>query len=299
MIYDCAIVGGGPAGLNAALVLGRARRSVLVFDDNRPRNAVTHESHGFLTRDGVKPAEFRAYAWQDIAKYPSVAKSDERVVDAGRIGRLFLIRTASGGLFEARTLLLATGLSERLPEVAGIRDYYGKSLFGCPYCDGWEMRERPLVVIAESAAAYHLAKTVYQWSQDLVVATNGMQPLDAEQRERLQRRGVRMMEGRIAKLEGRDGMLEGIRFEDGTYVEREGGFVSAGLSQSSALAVRLGCTTHDSGGVAVDAFGRTNVRGVYAAGDTASFAPSQLIIAAGAGSRTAIGINTDLTEEDF
>src|SRR5688572_13336601 len=151
MTVECAIIGGGPAGLNAALVLGRARRKVLLFDDNKPRNAVTQHSHGFITRDGVTPAEFRAIGHGEIAKYPSVDVLSTRIVSVSRQrigeGTAFELVAEDGEKFRAANLILATGLRETLPAVDEIYDYYGKSLFNCPYCDGWELRDKPLVII--------------------------------------------------------------------------------------------------------------------------------------------------------
>jgi len=299
MLWDCAIIGGGPAGLNAALVLGRARRQVLLADDGRPRNAVTHESHGFLTRDGVKPAEFRQMAYQEIGKYPSVRTVRDRVTAVRPDGGAFELDTGEGVIYQARKLILATGLRERLPSVEGMTSFYGKSLFNCPYCDGWELRDRALVVISENEHAFAMARTVHQWSRDLVLATNGAQVLTDGQREALRRNGIRIMEGRIAALAGEGGMLQKVVFADGSEVRREGGFVTPEWSHSAPFGEALGCASNELGGIVTDGFGRTSVKGVYAAGDSAVIAPSQLIIAAAGGSRAAIGVNTDLTQEDF
>lgn len=306
MDVDCAIIGGGPAGLQAALVLGRARRSVLVFDDNQPRNAVTHESHGFLTRDGIVPGELRRIAHEELAKYPSVTLRRARVTDVRR-GREengeesgFALVADDGATAQARTIILATGLRESLPATPGIRDYYGKSLFSCPYCDGWELRDRPLVVIAEDGQrAFHLAKVVWNWSHDLMLCTNGHIILSAEQKAVLQRNGIEVVEGAITALVGTDGMLERVVFASHEASAREGGFVVSQLSQASELGAQLGCAMNAQGNMVIDELGRTPVPGVYAAGDAAGMAPAQLVIAAAAGSRAAAAVNTDLTERAF
>lgn len=300
MLLDCAIIGGGPAGLNAALVLGRARRTVILFDNNQPRNAVTRHSHGFITRDGVTPGEFRSIAQQDISRYPSVRiRNHTEVTTVERRGHTFLLATRAGELFEARTLLLATGLREVLPDVRGIHDYYGKSLFSCPYCDGWELKDKPLVVISEGPQMFHSAKIIYNWSRDLVLCSNGNRNLTPAQYQLLSSKGIRIMEQKIAGLTGQTGQLEKVVFEDGSSIDRTGGFVSANWYQAAPFGSLLGCQTHSLNGFITDSFGRTNVKGVYAAGDTSVVAPSQLIIAASEGSRAAMGINTDLTEEQF
>lgn len=184
MIYDCAIIGGGPAGLNAALVLGRARRKVALLDNNQPRNAVTHASHGFLTRDGITPSEFRRIAYEEVTSYPSVEHHPLTVMDIQKIPEGFLIM-AGDQVIRARKLLITTGMKETVPDIPGLKELYGKSLFHCPYCDGWELRDRPLIVIAENEGLFHLAKLLYNWSRDLVICSNGRSILTDEQKQKL------------------------------------------------------------------------------------------------------------------
>ena len=299
MIVDCAILGGGPAGLNGALVLGRARRKVLVFDDNHPRNAVTQESHGFVTRDGVKPNEFRAIAHQELRKYPSVEMQPVRVTAMRKASGAFEITTEKGDVFSVKTVLLATGLKEILPPIDGLHDYYGKSVFCCPYCDGWELRDKPLVIISEGPHTFHLVKVIWNWSHDLLVCTNGHQVLDSEQQAALRRKGIEVVEDRITTLVGKGGQLEQVVFATQGAHARRGGFVAPRLLQASPFGEELGCEMNVMGGIVTDAFGRTTVPGVYAAGDASVVVPAQLIIAAAEGSRAAAGVNTDLTENEF
>ncbi|MCR2805138.1 NAD(P)/FAD-dependent oxidoreductase [Paenibacillus soyae] len=300
MRMECAIIGGGPAGLNAALVLGRARRQVALFDDNQPRNAVTKHTHGFMTRDGAKPEELRSLARQDIKKYPTVRTIAKRITGVMPILGGFRLQAGDGSLYECRKLLLATGLSETLPDIHGIRQYYGRSLFNCPYCDGWELRDQPLVVIAEGSNAFSLTRLAYQWSRNLLVCTNGsMRALTGEELQLLQRKGVAVSHDRIKELAGSEGMLRAVAFENGGSSKRTGGFVSPYWRHASPLGELLGCRMNESGGIETDALGRTSVYGVYAAGDASVIAPAQAVIAAGEGSRAAIGMNSDLAREDF
>lgn len=300
MMLDCAIIGGGPAGLNAALVLGRARKNVILFDDNKPRNAVTQESHGFITRDGVKPSEFRAIAHQDIRKYPSVEIRNSRIISVSKEDESsFRLETDQGGTFQAKKVILAAGLQEILPAVDGIHEFYGKSLFSCPYCDGWELRDKPLVVICETEHVHHMAKFVSNWSRDLLICTNGNSLITAEQQDMLRTRNIQVVENKITALLGTNGQLENILFDNGEAIEREGGFATSRLIQASSLGESLGCTMNAAGGIVTDAFGRTNIPGVYAAGDTAVIASTQLIIAAAEGSRAAMGVTSDLVLEEF
>jgi thioredoxin reductase len=300
VLLDCAIIGGGPAGLNAALVLGRARRKVVLFDNNKPRNAVTQESHGFVTRDGVTPTEFRRIAQEEIEKYPSVEFQQSKVAAISKNGSLFRLTVETGETFEARNVILATGLKETLPEIRNIHDFYGKSLFNCPYCDGWELRDRPLVVVAEEGKhLFHMAKVVANWSRDLVVSTNGRGSMMPEQKQILESKGIRVLEQEIREFVGRDGQLEQVIFADGTVISRTGGFVAPQWSLATSFGADLGCAANERGGIVTDVLGRTSVQGVYAAGEGAAFAPSNLIGAAAAGSMAAAGVNTDLTEQEF
>ncbi|OME87350.1 pyridine nucleotide-disulfide oxidoreductase [Paenibacillus sp. FSL A5-0031] len=299
MNLDCAIIGGGPAGLNAALVLGRSRRVVIVFDHNKPRNAVTHESHGFITRDGIEPRELRRLAHADIAQYPSVTIKPDKVTEVQRSEMGFHLMTSNGVIYHARTLILAAGLKESLPAIPGIRDFYGRSLFSCPYCDGWELRDQPLVVISEGSNIFNLAKTVFNWSRNVVVCTNGMNSLSSQQIGQLGQRGIQVTQQKIKALHGENGRLHRIVFANNTEIERTGGFVTPSWGQAAHFGEALGCAMTQAGGFVTDDYGRTSIRGIYAAGDSSIIVPAQLVVAAGEGSKAAIGVNTDLSHQDF
>lgn len=299
MSYDCAIVGGGPAGLNAALVLGRARRSVALLDNSQPRNGVTHASHGFITRDGIQPSEFRRIAYEEVLSYPSVRHWQAEVSDIQRTDHGFALRTSSGERVQARKVILAAGLKEVLPEIERIRDFYGKSLFVCPFCDGWELRDQPLAVVSEHPDVFHKVKLLLNWSRDLIVCTNGRDILTAEQRQQLASRGIRIVDTPVAAFSGRNGLLERVHFTDGTHIERSGGFIDPTQLPNARFDDALGYQTAENGGIVIDALGRTTSAGVYAAGDSAYVMPSQLIYAAASGSKAAMAVMADLTEEDW
>ncbi|WKA51280.1 NAD(P)/FAD-dependent oxidoreductase [Planococcus liqunii] len=299
MRYDCVIVGGGPAGLNAALVLGRSRRNVILFDDDSGRNLVTRESHGFITRDGIKPEEFKRLAHKDIAKYDSVEIKQERVMSINRVSDThYEITTEEGKTYHSIKIILATGLREQQPNIPDIEKYYGTSLFSCPYCDGWELRDQPLAVIADKSV-FELAKKVYTWSKDLIVFTNGEGRLELKDRDRLVAKGIGVREEVIDGLEGDNGQLRSVRLEDGTLIDRVGGFVTPLWSHNAHFGKELGCEENEYGGIKTDEYGRTNVWNVYAAGDASLIVPAQVVIAAGEGSAAAIGVNGDLTNEYF
>ena len=299
MLYDCAIIGGGPAGLNAALVLGRSRRKTLLFDDDNGRNLVTRESHGFITRDGIEPEEFKRLGRKDIAKYDCVEIKEQRIVSVNRITEThYELVTENGDIFHSIKIIIAAGLKEEQPNIPDIEKFYGTSLFSCPYCDGWELRDQPLAVIADKQV-FELAKKIYTWSRDLVVFTNGEGRLEEEDKQKLLRKGIKVVEDIIDGLEGDNGQLRSVRLEDGTLIDRVGGFVTPLWSHATPFAKDLGCKLSEHGGILTDDYGRTNVWNVYAAGDASLIVPSQLVIAAGEGSAAAIGVNGDLVNEYF
>jgi thioredoxin reductase len=299
-LFDCVIIGGGPAGLNAALILGRARRNVILIDDNNPRNAVTQESHGFITRDGINPKEFREIAHKELDRYPSVMYAKRKVTSVIKNNSLFELVTSDNERYQSKTIIISTGLKDVLPRIENISDYYGKSLFHCPYCDGWELRDKPMVVIiGEQVQGFHFIQTIYNWSKDLIACTNGEAFQNIAQKGLLQKKGIKIMESKIKNFVGKSGQMEKIIFEDGKSVSIRGGFVMPQLVQASDFGTQLGCQYNPLGGITVDSFGRTNIKGIYAAGDASVITPAQIIIAAAEGVRAAAGVNTDLTQVEF
>jgi thioredoxin reductase len=299
MVLDCAVIGGGPAGLNAALVLGRSRRKTILFDDNKPRNAVTSESHGFITRDGIHPQEFKRIAQKELSRYPDVRIEKQRVHRINKENTLFQVETENGEVYSAKKIILATGFKEVLPDIPRVKEFYGKSLFSCPFCDGWELRDRPLAVIADDHKAFHMAKMVSNWTNDLIIFTNGSKVLSLEEQELLKSKGISINEKKISAFIGEEGMLEKIQFEDETSVLREGGFLAAEWKQAASFDSSLEYTLNEQGGIATDSWQRTNTEGVFACGDTRIAGPSQLIIAAGEGCMAAMAVNAALIEEKF
>lgn len=299
MLLDCVVIGGGPSGLNASLVLARGGRNIILFDEDKPRNAVTHESHGFITRDGISPIEFKKVAKEDLINYPNISIQNKRVVDISKENQSFLIHTEDGNTYYSKKVILSTGLKDVMPQIEGIHKFYGTSLFSCPFCDGWELKDRALVVIAEDERAFHMSKMVSNWSKDLVVCTNGKEILSIEQKKVLNKNHINVIEDEIISLQGLEGHLERILFKGGKEIEREGGFVVTGLKQASSLAQIIGCNLTKNGGIETDILGRTSVDGIYASGDTTISTPSQIIIAASEGSKAAAGVISDLIDEAF
>lgn len=301
--FDVIIVGGGPAGLSAALVLGRSRRRVLVCDAGQPRNAASHSLHLFLTRDGINPAEFLTIAREHLRPYETVKLRHARVVDARRLPEGFeIVLEAKDSENEeritARRLLLATGVVDTLPEIEGISEFYGRSVFHCPYCDGWEMRDQPLAIYGRGENGLGLALKLSFWSRDLTLCTDGPADLSKEELERLSKRKIGVREDKIERLAGSDGQLERIVFENGEPLAVRGMFFSTGHRQGSDLAKKLGCKFTSDGCVEAGEYEITSVPGVYVAGDASRLAQF-VIVAASEGAQAALAINKELMKEDL
>jgi len=297
-MYDVIVVGAGPAGLSAALMLGRSRRRVLVCDTGRPRNAASHAMHGFLTRDGMPPREFLRTAREQLRQYDTVELRDIEVVAAECRGdSLFHVTLADGATLQCRKLLIATGVVDNLPEIDGFRELYGRSVFHCPYCDGWEVRDRPLAIYGRGARGLGLSLELTGWSRDLVLCTDGPCEIDDEGRARLTRNGITLREDRLVRLEGRE-TLERLVFASGEPLPRHALFFTTGQTQQSELALALGCDFTEKGTVQTGKYESTHLRGLYVAGD-ASRAVQWVVVAAAEGAEAAFAINTDLLQEDI
>ena len=296
-MYDVIIIGAGPAGLSAALMLGRCRRRVLVVDSGQPRNAASRAMHGFLSRDGIPPLEFLAIGREQMRPYDTVEIRDGCVsVAECREGR-FQVTLENGQRYEARKLLIATGVVDNLPEIPGFRELYGISIFHCPYCDGWEVRDQPIAIYGRGERGLGLALELTAWSRDLVLCTDGPTELDPKDLARLDRNGIRVRDDRVIRLEGDDG-LERVVFAAGEPLARRALFFTTGQMQQSQLAQGLGCEINEKGTVRTGRYETTHLRGLYVAGD-ASRAVQWVVVAAAEGAEAAFDINTDLLREDL
>lgn len=276
-------------------MLGRCRRRVLLFDHGQYRNARARHVNGYLTRDGIAPSELRRIGRAEIAQYPNVVVREAAVVAARSVERGFEIELGSGERVGCRKLLLATGLIDRLPAVPGIDDLVGSCAFHCPYCDGWALRDQPLVAYGPGDRGALLALELTMWSRDVTLCADGNAP-SAAIRERLNRFDIRVLEQRVRRVGGTHGRVI-LTFEDGSTLARRALFYSEGCSQGAALAEQLGLDVSERGGIDAGPRETTDVAGVYVAGD-ASRDALQAIVAAGEGSAAAIAINRALFKED-
>jgi thioredoxin reductase len=289
--HDVAIVGGGPAGLAAALILGRMRRRVVLFDADDPAHAPSEGVHGLFGHDGVPPRELRGIAREQLRPYESVTLRMAAVEEAETTSGGFAV-LADGEETAAGVLLLSTGVRYELPPLEGAAELWARGVFHCPYCHGWEVRDRPLAVYGAEGAGHALLLT--SLSDDVVLLTNGGSDLDPDEADRLAAAGVEIRDDPVARLEAEEGWLARIRFADGSSDDRAGLFLGPRFA-ASPLPTQLGCELDEGGMMVIDEDGRTSVPGVFGAGD-ATVGKAAVVLAAAAGSRAAYAINAGLAQ---
>ncbi|MFL5260409.1 MAG: NAD(P)/FAD-dependent oxidoreductase [Hyphomicrobiales bacterium] len=297
-MIDVLIVGGGPAGLSAALVLGRARRSLLICDAGEPRNGNSRGVNGYLTRDGIAPGDMRRIGREELDSYPSVRLEEAWVTDLHHKGSHFEAVLDRGDRVASRKLLLAPGVEPKLPPLARARELYGRGLFDCPYCDGWEIRDQPIAIYGRGGRAKTFALQLLGWTSDIVICTDGPAEFSACDRDELGQLGIRIAEDRLAELESDGELLTAIKFAEGRRLARRALFFVAGSPEPSPLLRKLGCEFDDKGSVRTGSGETTTVPGLFVAGD-ASRRIDFAIVAAAEGAMAAVSINRELLAEDL
>jgi thioredoxin reductase len=294
--YDVAVIGGGAAGLNGALMLVRSRRSVVVIDAGSPRNAPAAGVHGFLSRDGMPPSELLERGRAEVRGYGGQLMPG-RVVSVARENGWFGVMLADGRSLHARRLLVATGLTDELPAIAGLRDRWGRDVIHCPYCHGWEVRDKAIGVIATGPMSVHQAQLFRQLSDDVTFFSHTMPP---EQPEQLTARGIGIVDGAVVAVQVSDDHIVGIRLQDGTVVSRDVVVVAPRMTARAEILSPLGLAPveHPAGTyIPADATGRSEVPGVWVAGNVTDLA-AHVGAAAAAGAVAGAHINADLVAEE-
>lgn len=297
MVYDCLIIGGGPAGLSAALVLGRAKLNVLLIDNNDPRNKVTNESHGFITNDSLSPFTIREKAKKDLLKYSNIQLISDTVADISDQRSFFIIETLKNK-FETKRIILATGLKETLPTVKGLESVYGDLFFNCPFCDGWELKDQKLAIIVEQEEhLLHFSTMIFHWSKQLTVLTNGMKVADSI-KSILSKNKIELFEDKIESIEKKESKGK-INLHNSQSIEVYGGFLIPRFELNLAFTKNLSITLNDAGRIQTDEFGSTSFKNVYAAGDSNATFGEQLVHSASSGSKVASGIVKEIAFGNF
>lgn len=295
-MYDVIIIGGGPAGLNAAMLLGRSRRKVIVFDGGKPRNRWARRMNGFLTSDGAKPGEFIQKGREELVKY-GVELKDLEVASATYSKGQFVVNDADGTVYHSRKLLLATGLKDILPEVEGLETFYGKSVHHCPYCDGWESQDKAIAVYGKDRSGIGQALAMKNWSADVTLFTDGTDELQRNDLELLEANEVKVVKVKIQCLEGEDGNLQHIVLQGGEKRAQQAMFFSEGTKQQSDLGEMLGCEFTSAGVIITRRLQQSNIPGLFVAGDAARDV-QMVIVAAAEGAKAGVAINMELQQED-
>jgi thioredoxin reductase len=292
--FDVAVIGGGAAGLSSALVLGRARRRVIVIDAGNPRNAPAAHMQGFISRDGMPPADLLTAARTEVLGYGVEIASDEVAeVSAG-----FSLALASGRSVTARRVILATGAVDQLPHIPGAKERWGRDFLHCPYCHGWEVRDQPIGVLGTHSASSDYAHLLRQWSDDIVFFAHSQTVAPAE-REFLLARDIEVVEGLVTEFSVTNDRLNAVHLADGRAIPRSAVFMRPTLrARGNDLVQSLGSEVDAGGFARVDSTGQTTARGVWAIGN-ATNPRAQVVTAAGEGSAAAIAINNDLVQEDI
>lgn len=300
-MYDAVIVGGGSAGLSAALMLGRARRSVLVVDSEEPRNAPASHMHGFPSRDGTAPTEFLRSTREQLSTY-DVSTITGRVLSADRISDGFQLSLENGTHVGARHLLASTGIVDVLPDVPGLSEHWGREVVHCPYCHGWELAEQRIGVLASAPMSIHQALLFRQWTARLTLLLHTQSPPTAKQGEQLAARGIHTVTGEVARVETRDGRLSGARLATGEHIDLDALAVAPTSAPRADFLHQLGLDPqpHPSGTgehIPADETGRTQIEGVWAAGNLTN--PTLNVLgSANAGAIAAGAINAELIAQE-
>ncbi len=297
-IFDVIIIGGSYSGLSAALSLGRSLKSIMVIDSGKPCNQQTPHSHNFLTRDGQTPDEISSVARYQVEQYDTVSFLDDLAIAGKKITEGFQIETTSGSSYKAKKLIFATGIKDELPEIPGFKECWGISVIHCPYCHGYEFRNKKTGIFANGDKAFHLASLVNNLTEDLTLLTNGSHLFDEDQLHKLKKNNIQIVEAELDSIKHQNGHLEKVFFKDGSKLELSALYAAVSFTQHSEIPAMLNCAISDHGHIEVDDFQKSTVPGIYACGDNSS--PFRSISnAVLTGNVAGAMINMELTNESF
>jgi thioredoxin reductase len=296
--FDVIIIGGSYAGLSAAMALGRSLRKVLILDSGLPCNRQTPHSHNFITHDGETPAAIAAKAKEQVLKYATVQFLNELATAGRKLEDGFEITTQSGKTFSARKLVFATGIKDKMPDIKGFAECWGISVIHCPYCHGYEFRSQKTGIMANGPRAFHLAGLVSNLTDKVKLMTTGAADFDAEQKTRLQKHAIEIIETEIAEIVHEKGQVKTVVFKDGRREDFDAVYAAVPFTQHSDIPASLGCELTEQGYIKTDAFQKTNLEGVYACGDSSAMMRA-VANAVYTGNLAGAMANRHLVEEEF
>lgn len=285
-MFDCIVVGGGPAGLASALTLGRALKKTLVIDNDNARNKVTQKSHAFLTQDGVTPEELRTKAQYDVDQYDDVSRVNDTVLNIIKENNHFIVETKEE-TYTAKKVMICTGLRETLPEIKGLKESYGKSVFYCPWCDGYELRNKPLLVSVKPELVKHMAILLSNWSDDIVFSSHDYSTLTEEDKVFMDSKNIRLIKSEVSEFVHDKGNITEVVFENGERLSRSGAIIGVNWDTEFEFLSTLNIEREENGKIKIDKLGESSVPGLFVAGEAKDFMASQLIDAASNGNQVA------------
>ncbi|RIL48053.1 NAD(P)/FAD-dependent oxidoreductase [Mammaliicoccus fleurettii] len=285
-MFDCIVIGGGPAGLASALTLGRALKKTLVIDNNNVRNKVTRKSHAFLTQDGVTPEELRAKAEHDVDQYKDVSRINDTVVKLIKENDHFIVETKQQK-YTTKKVMICTGLRETLPDIKGLKESYGKSIFYCPWCDGYELKNKSLLISVQPEQVKHMALLLSNWSEDIVISSKDFSVLTAEDKAFMDKKKIKLIESEVTEFKHSDGNINEVVFENGERIPRSGALIGVKWDTDFEFLNGLNIEREENGKIKIEQFGETSVPGLFVAGESKDTMASQLIDAAANGNQIA------------
>lgn len=296
--FDVIIIGGSYAGLSAAMSLGRSLKNVLIIDGQQPCNSQTPYSHNFITQDGAKPHEIAQKAKAEVLNYETVKFVADRAISGKKLVDKFEISTATGGNFESKKIIFATGIKDELPDIEGFAACWGISVIHCPYCHGYEFKKQKTAIMANGDRAFHVTSLVNNLTTNLVILTSGMSEFTQEQTKKLNSRNIDIIETEIVEIKHNNGQVEKILFKNGEELEFDAVYAAVPFTQHAELPNSFGCEITEQGYIQVDDFQKTTVAGIYACGDNSTMMRS-VAKAVASGNIAGAMVNMELTQEEF
>jgi thioredoxin reductase len=296
--YDVIIVGGSYAGLSAAMSLGRSRKNVLILDGGLPCNRYTPYSHNFITQDGIVPKEIADKAREQVLKYKTVDLKNSLATEGGKVNDYFEIITDTGEVYNANKLIFATGIKDLLPSIKGFSECWGKTVIHCPYCHGYEFRDKKTGIMIDNEKAFHIAQLVNNLTDKISIITGGKKFLNPEQLKKLKKHNISIIDKEVVEMEQTEGIIKNVVFSDGSKIAFDVIYSSVPFEQNSNIPNQLGCALTDLGYLQVDSFHKTTVEGIFAIGDNSS--PMRSVAnAVATGNFAGAIVNMELTAERF